>query len=317
MLYKRLGRTGLNVSRLGLGSGGLNPFGQRTGVPQPEIHRLVRRALDLGINFFDTAPPPVYLESESILGRALQGVPREKYLLSTKVTLAQPDAVQELLTPAEIRTGIEGSLRRLGVEYVDLILIGGNLALYERIRDELLPTFRQLQAEGKFRFLGATEKSAQDGAHQWLARGLRDNLYDVVMVAYNLVNQSAERVIFPLCVQQDVGVINIFTVRRVFSRPERLREVLADLHARGVIDADALSGDSPLAWLTRDTEDSLVNAAYRFAASNPAVSTIMTGTLSIPHLEENVRLIQQPPLGDAQLERLRALFGRVAEPIGN
>jgi aryl-alcohol dehydrogenase-like predicted oxidoreductase len=304
------------VSLLGLGSGGLNPFGQKTGVPEAEIHKLVRAALDLGINFFDTAPPPVYLESESILGRALAGVPRENYILSTKVTLAQPDS-DALLTPDEIRKTIDDSLRRLQTDYVDLILIGGNPATYERIREELIPTFRKVQAEGKFRFLGSTEKSAVDGSHEWLQLGLRDDLYDVVMAAYNLVNQSAERTVFPCCRKNDVGVLNIFTVRTAFSRPERLREVLNDLAARGVVPTEAAEGGTPLEWLTRETEHSLVNAAYRFAAANPQVSTIMTGTLNMQHLQKNVRIINQPPLNNAQVARLRELFGNVAEPVGN
>lgn len=316
MIYKRLGRTDLRVSLLGFGSGGLNPLGQRTGIPEADIHRLVRRALDLGINFFDTAPPPTYLDSEGILGRALEGVPRDNYVLSTKVTLAQPDS-DALLTPEQIRAGLADSLRRLRTDYIDLILIGGNVATYEKIRDDLIPTFRQLQQEGKFRFLGSTEKSAQDGAHEWLQLGLRDDLYDVVMSAYNLINQSAERTVFPYCQKNNVGVLNIFTVRNVFSRPARLREVLNDLVARGIVPPEAAEGTEPLEWLTHETGGSLVNAAYRFAAANPNVSTIMTGTLNPEHLADNVGIIEQAPLSAAQVARLRELFGNVAEPIGN
>lgn len=316
MIYKRLGRTDIRVSMLGFGSGGLNPLGQRTGIPETDIHRLVRRALDLGINFFDTAPPPTYLDSEGILGRALEGVPRDDYVLSTKVTLAQPDS-DALLTPEQIRSSIQDSLQRLRTDHIDVILIGGNAATYEKIRDDLIPTFHQLQQEGKFRFLGSTEKSAQDGAHEWLQLGLRDNLYDVVMAAYNLVNQSAERTVFPYCVKNNVGVLNIFTVRSVFSRPARLREVLNDLVARGIVPPEAAEGATPLEWLTRETGGSLVNAAYRFAAANHNVSTIMTGTLNPEHLADNVGMMEQAPLSATQVARLRELFGKVAEPIGN
>ena len=71
MIYQRLGRTELEVSRLGLGSGGHTAFGQRIGLPESDIHWLVDRALALGINYFDTAPPPTYLDSELFLRRAL------------------------------------------------------------------------------------------------------------------------------------------------------------------------------------------------------------------------------------------------------
>ena len=82
MLYRTLGRTGLRVSLLGIGTGGPSNFGQSTGVPEADIHRLVKRALDVGVNIFDTAAG--YRDSEAILGRALKGVPRDGYYLATK-----------------------------------------------------------------------------------------------------------------------------------------------------------------------------------------------------------------------------------------
>lgn len=83
MEYRRLGRTGLNVSILSLGSGGPNRFGQSLYGSGKNIIRLVRQALELGINFFDTAS--TYGQSESLLGEALQGVPRDRYFVCTKV----------------------------------------------------------------------------------------------------------------------------------------------------------------------------------------------------------------------------------------
>ena len=80
--YRQLGRTNLSVSLLGIGSGGANRLGQRHGSDRTDSHRLVRHALDLGINFFDTAP--TYGDSESLLGEALAGVPRQSYVLGTK-----------------------------------------------------------------------------------------------------------------------------------------------------------------------------------------------------------------------------------------
>ncbi|MCY4352872.1 MAG: aldo/keto reductase, partial [Gemmatimonadetes bacterium] len=79
MEYRILGRTGLKVSIIGIGGGGPTQMGQKTGVDQAGVNRLVQRALDLGINFFDTAA--AYGESETILGNALKGVPRDDYIL--------------------------------------------------------------------------------------------------------------------------------------------------------------------------------------------------------------------------------------------
>lgn len=82
MEYRRLGRTNLDVSLLGLGSGGPSQLGQRSGVPESEVYTLVDTALGLGINLIDTAA--AYRESEAILGRALKGKPRESYVVCTK-----------------------------------------------------------------------------------------------------------------------------------------------------------------------------------------------------------------------------------------
>jgi len=207
----------------------------------------------------------------------------------------------------------------LQLSEIDVLLVGGWLVegVYERFLGELLPVLQRLQQEGKFRYLGSSEKSSHNGAHGWLARGLRDNLFDAVMVAYNLINQSAEREIFPLCKRNDVGVLVIYAVRRVFSRPDRLRDVIADLKKRGLVAQDAVPEDEPLSWLVKGETDSLISAAYKFAVANSAVSSVVTGTIDIRHLEENVNAVLGPPLPREDIERLRQAFGRVCEPIGN
>ena len=82
MKYRILGKTGLEVSLLGIGTGGSSQFGQKSNVAEEEVLKLVHRALELGINFFDSSA--VYGDSEAILGRALSEVPRQDYILATK-----------------------------------------------------------------------------------------------------------------------------------------------------------------------------------------------------------------------------------------
>ena len=108
MLYRTLGRTGLRVSLLGIGTGGPSNFGQSTGVPEADIHRLVKRALDVGVNIFDTAAG--YRDSEAILGRALKGVPRDRYYLATKFN---PEREEEVVKPEDVVASVERSLTRL------------------------------------------------------------------------------------------------------------------------------------------------------------------------------------------------------------
>src|SRR4030088_1368782 len=102
MQYRTLGRTGLNVSLLGLGSGGASRLGQRYNLSTSETARLVKRALDAGVNLID--PAPSYSESETLLGEALSGVPRAQYVLCTKF---QPNQGGALLMPSDLRTSLE------------------------------------------------------------------------------------------------------------------------------------------------------------------------------------------------------------------
>jgi L-galactose dehydrogenase len=90
---------------------------------------------------------------------------------------------------------------------------------------------------------------------------------------------------------------------------------MADWRARGLLAADAETGDDPLGWLVHDGVKSVIDAGYRFAVEHPAVSTVLTGTGSIAHLEANVASLLAPPLPAADAARLRALFGHIAEGV--
>src|SRR5438552_4583995 len=149
MQYRALGRTGLQLSLASLGTGGDSRLGQSTHGSREESQRVVRRALELGINLIDTAP--VYMESERLLGDALDGIPRESYILSTKVTPRYDGA---LAAPDRIVASCEESLRRLRTDYVDLFLFHGvTRAEYPGIRDKLRPVAEQLRSQGKVRFI--------------------------------------------------------------------------------------------------------------------------------------------------------------------
>ena len=318
MIYRRLGKTDLQVSLLSLGSGGYNQFGQKAGVPESEIHRLVHHALDLGINHFDTSARPGYGDSELILGRALKGVPRDRYTLSTKFAVVDAET-GELTSAARTQQYIEDSLRYMQVDELDILLLagGGKREDYPRVIDELQSLLERMLREGKVRHLGSSEHSAVDGAHNWLSRALEDDLLEVVMVAYNLMNHTAERAVLPQCQAKDVGAIGIYTVRNVFSVPKRLTEVVVDLKKRGLLADDAIADEDGLAWLLDDENPTLVSAAYRFSAGHEAISTVMCGSIDIDHLDANVRTIERGPLPSEKQARLRQLFGHLTDPVGN
>ena len=308
------------MSIVGMGSGGgPDPLGQASGVPETEVHALIHRAYDLGITYFDTSPS--YMESEAILGRALKSLPRDKLIISTKIALASgnPGEPIRVMHAHEVAAAVDRSLRRLQTDYLDIMLLAVAGAEHlDAVVNDHIPVLQGLQKAGKIRFLGSSEVSRDDGSHEWLKSILPTGLIDVAMVAHNIINQCAQAEVFPYCVKNDIGVINIFTVRRVFGIPGRLEEVLADLMKRKVVDRDAIDLEQPLEFLLSDGEiDSLIEAAYRYAAYTPGVTTVMNGTNEIPWLEENVRNLQKGPISDKKRERLKSIFFRVAEPIGN
>ncbi|MDP6777093.1 MAG: aldo/keto reductase, partial [Candidatus Latescibacteria bacterium] len=242
MDYRTLGRTGLRVSLMGMGTGGPSNFGQSTGVPEDEIKRLVRRALDLGINFFDSSA--AYKESEAILGRALEGVPRDEYILATKFHATRDDW---MATQEEIVASVDRSLERLKVESVEIMQFHGVAPEdYRRTIDGLMPTVLRLQEQGKFQYIGITETYARDPRHEMFPVALEEDLFDTAMVGYNLLSPTPERTVLPICEERNVGVICMVPVRKSLSRPELLAERISDAKARGLIEKDALPDDDPL-----------------------------------------------------------------------
>jgi aryl-alcohol dehydrogenase-like predicted oxidoreductase len=312
MQYRRLGRTGLSVSVLGIGTGGPSGFGQKSGVPEEQAMACARRALDLGINYFDTSAS--YGASEEILGKALRGVPRQDYVLSTKFA---PVLDGRIVSRDDAVASVERSLLRLGVDAVDILMFHSvNPDQYRPVVEALLPAVHRLREQGKCRFLGISETYSDDHGHEMVPQALADDIFDAMMIGYNLLSPGAEAVL-PACQEQDVGAICMVAVRRSLSRPDHLLERLADAGRRGVIDREALPPEDPLGWLVRGSTESLPAAGYKFAAAHPAIATVLSGTANIDHLQANVRAILGPPLPDEDMARLRQVFAQVREPLGD
>ena len=321
MQYRRFGRTGLQVSVMGLGSGGPSQLGQGSGVPEPDAHRVVRRALELGINLIDTAAD--YRESEAILGRALHGVPRDSYVLCTKFNPLRgraPNTTDDAFQKSEqdFYDSLERSLQRLQTDHVDLVELHGVFpAWYERNRDRFFPAMQRAQAQGKLRFIGVSETFAADDHHQTLTKALADDCWDAMMVGYNLLTPMPEERVLPEAQRRDVGILVMCAVRRAIARPEKLAALIAELKARGDLPADVLPDERPLDWLVHGDATSVSDAAYKFAAGHPGVSCVLTGTANVAHLEQNVRAVLGAPLPAEDRQRLVSLFGPIRRNLGN
>lgn len=308
MNYTYLGNTGLRVSTVGLGCGGPSRLGQRAGKNLKQSIRLVRKAVDLGVNLLDTAES---YGTEEIVGAGIREIPRDRVVVSTKKILPTPDDPDPAAT---IATGLDGSLKRLGTEYIDIYhLHGVSNARYDFAAGVLAPVLMHLKETGKIRAVGITEEFPANPRHEMLQRGLHDPWWDVVMVGFNLLNPSARRSVFPLTLEKGVGTLVMFAVRRALSRPADLEELLRKMERERI-----LHPNTDLGFLTTNNcAQTLTEAAYRFCIHEPGVDVVLTGTGDARHLEANIAAALKPPLPPEILARLGVLLGHVDSVTGN
>ncbi len=307
-----LGRTGLEVSVAGLGCGGHSRLGQSSGASIQDSVTLVRRALDLGITYVDTASA---YGTEEIVGQGLAGR-RNDVVVSTK---AQPASGDVLLGPPALRASVEASLRRLRTDRIEVFHLHGVTAgLYTHCVDQLVPELERLRDEGKIRFLAISERFAVDPAHHMLQGALRDDYWDVAMVGFNLLNPSARYRVLPLARAKNVGVEVMFAVRRSLSSPDELRRVVQQLVDTSRIEEGTVDTNDPLGFVVRQgSAASVVEPAYRFARHEPGCHVVLTGTGNADHLEQNVASIDGAPLPPDLHERLDRHFGHLDHLSGN
>ena len=208
MDYMRLGSSGLRVSRICLGC---MSFGSGADwmLPEAASYRIVRRALDLGINFFDTADVYSGGESELILGKALKGfgVKRDDAVVATKVFQAMGSGPnQRGLSRKHIFESIDNSLARLGMDYVDLYQI--HRFDRETPVEETLEALTDLIKLGKVRYIGASTMAAYQLA-KMLFRADQLHLARFISMQnnYSLLYREEEREMIPLCREEGVGLI--------------------------------------------------------------------------------------------------------------
>jgi len=250
------------------------------------------------------------------VGKALATVPRDQVVISTKKLPPSPDHPDPV---GELRQGLEHSLRRLRTDYVDIYhLHGVRPEQYRYAYDVLAPVLLRMREEGKLRAVGITEAFIPDPGHLMLQQALAAECWDVMMVGFNLLNPSARSRVFKKTLEKNIGVLGMFAVRRALSQPAQLKNLIADLAQRGQIDPQACDADDPLGFLTQKGKVATIpEAAYRYCRHEPGMHTVLTGTGNADHLKANVTSLLKPPLAQADLQRLAAIFGRVDSVSGN
>lgn len=274
MHYRRLGRTRLEVSEIGLGA---LELGRDWGIPiagdfgrprEKDAIALVHRALELGINFIDTAP--AYQISEERVGKALKGQRQDVYL-ATKVGEHHSDerGFWYDYGAAGVQASIEQSLRRLQTETIDLLQI--HSASVEIIQQgEVLNVMKRFQQAGHVRFIGMS------GDDEAAIAAVADGNYDTVQVVYNIFNQHARHAVFPRAREHDIGVIIMVPLGHgVITKKSEYLDEREQARVRA------------LDFLIQP-DRTLAQAALQFVLAADAVSTAIPGTRKIANLETNV-----------------------------
>lgn len=310
MNYRKLGRTGLEVSELGYGAWGISGK-QWIGAQDGESLRALRMAIDGGLNFIDTALAYGDGKSEELVGAAVREAGGGVFIATkvpprNRVWPARSGVGIDQVFPRDyIVESTETSLRNLGVETVDLQQLHvWNPEWLER--DEWRRAFEDLKSSGKARFVGVSINDHQPDSALGI---IETGLIDTVQVIYNVFDQSPERALFPACLRHNIGVlarvpfdegsltgkVNQSTVfpegdfRNFYFRGDRKKQVAERVAA---ILEDVGGGD-------------MAELALRFCISHPAVSTVIPGMRSHGSVEGNLRSAAAGALDAGTLAILR------------
>lgn len=304
MEYKKLGATGLTASVAGLGCGGNSRLGLSRGASFEDCVAIVRTAVDLGVNFLDTAEA---YGTEEIVGAAVRSYDRDKLVISTKALFGSSDTGETVVRK------VEAALRRLGLGYVDIFHFHAvRPDAYAHHRDVLAPALAKLKEQGKVRHVGITETGPSDPEQKMLGRAVHEAPWEVAMLAYSLVNQGARQRVFPVTEQRGIGTLLMFVVRNIFSNAAYRQAVFAKLVEQGQLDASILSGGDPFEFLVSEGgARSITDAAYRYARHERGVDVVLFGTGNKAHVSANIDSILRPPLPGPVIERLHSSFGHL------
>jgi aryl-alcohol dehydrogenase (NADP+) len=227
MQYVRLGSTGLKVSRICLGMMTYGTSQWRDWVlDEAESRPFVQRALELGINFFDTADMYSIGVSEEVTGKLLResGIPRDTLVIATKVYNPMGDLPnQRGLSRKHILDGIDASLRRLGMDYVDLYQI--HRWDYDTPIEETMRALHDVVQSGRVRYIGASSMYAWQFAkaqHVAIVNGWTP--FVSMQNHYNLIYREEEREMIPLCIDQGIGLIPWSPLARGFLAGNRTQD---------------------------------------------------------------------------------------------
>jgi aryl-alcohol dehydrogenase-like predicted oxidoreductase len=316
MNYTNLGRTGLKVSRICLGCMSYGLEEREWGLNEEQGRPFIKRAVELGINFFDTANMYGDGRSEEVLGRALREfAKRDEMVVATKVYFPmRSDVNGRGLSRKAIVTEIDQSLRRLGMDYVDLYQI--HRWDYETPIEETLEALHDVVKSGKARYIGASSMFAWQfckalhlaDMHGWMR-------FVSMQPHYNLLNREEEREMLPLCLAEGVGVLPWSPLARgrlarAWEAQSSTTRAQTDEYGKklysGTEEADKLVVDR-LGEIAKARAIPRAQVALAWLLRNPAVTAPIVGATKLHHLEDAVAALDVK-LSDAEIEALEAPY---------
>jgi aryl-alcohol dehydrogenase-like predicted oxidoreductase len=308
-----MGKTGLQVSEIGFGAWGIGKSNW-VGADDDESLRALNRAIDLGLNFIDTAYGYGEGHSERLIGQVLRER-SERVYVATKIPpknrqwpAAHTTPVAETFPGDHIRKYTERSLQNLGVDALDLqqFHVWSDTWMEQ---GDWLDTVQQLKNEGKIRFFGV---SINDHEPQTALKLVRSGGVDVVQVIYNIFDQSPEDELLSACREHNVGVI----VRVPFDEGALTGTITPDTefpandwrnnYFRGDRKREVYERVQRIAQDLNIDLEQLPEVALRYVLSHPAVSTVIPGMRRVRNVERNMAVGDGQGLPDAQVQQLKA-----------
>jgi aryl-alcohol dehydrogenase-like predicted oxidoreductase len=310
MKYRMLGSTGIEVSEVGYGTWGIggNAYGR---VDDEESKKALQFAFESGINFYDTADLYGNGHSEQLLGEVFRDV-RDRVIIATKGgTLPHSGFyMPQDFSSRHLREALEGSLKRLKTDYIDLYQLHSPQLLDLEVNTDIIDTLETFKSEGKIRSYGISPRSPQDAV-----AAIQQFGFAVIQVNFNLIDQRAtETGLFKIAAEKNVGIINRTPlVFGYLSGKMTGNEQFNGIDHRANWPKEQLKrwAESPNLFdflYEKDKGRTAVQAALLFCLAHKEISTVIPGMLKSGEVEENVKASELPPISKAEIEKVTEIY---------
>lgn len=302
MKYNRLGNTDLSLSTLGYGASPLG--GVFENIDDREGINTVHTAIDLGINFIDVSPYYGLTKAESVLGKALKSIPRDKYIISTKAGRYGSEVSDFDMSEKRIRQSLDESLSRLGIDEVDILFLHDiEFVSPDIVKNEALPCLQALKQEGKVKHIGVTGYPLKIFQH------VTDYASIDCILSYcrYALHDNSLKSILPELQSKGVGVINASPTG------------MGILTERGAPDWHPASDELKTACqkafvLCKKANTNLTQLAMQYAVSHPDIVSTLVGTATPQNIISNLDWINQP-LDETLLAEIQSIFAPIKSAV--